>query len=491
MAAPEWFASLQFRLILAFTLALALALGAVGFLVSFTAGVESERFQTRSQEFRAGRVHRIIARHYAENRRWEGVQPSLEQAATFYGRRFLVTDEDGRVVADSHRPGNRGSDGKRAPGPTIPIVHEGRQVGFLVLERGLNGGPPDGDAGVGGFGSSVPPGPPPPQPVAPGAAVPGSEAEPLVSRVTASVNRMLLVTGLAAAMGGMALVFFASRRILAPLQTLGNAARRLGQGDLDQRVTVSGPAEFRQLGDTFNNMAENLQTAERQRRNLTADVAHELRTPLSNIQGYLDAVHDGLLPPDEATIATLRQQTTHLVALVEDLRLLAMADAGSLSLQTRPEAVATLLEELVEAFRPRAEAGGISLTLEIPDSLPLVELDPTRIAQALSNLLENAMANTPSGGAVAVTAVPRAAEDGGPIVAITVSDTGPGIGSEDLNRVFDRFYRVDPSRSRATGGAGLGLTIARQLVEAHGGTIWVDSEPGRGASFTFTLPASR
>ncbi len=478
---PSWVGSLQFRLILAFTLTLALALGAVGALVSFAAETESDRFQARSQEFRMGRVHRMIARRYAENMDWATVQPSLEQAGSFYGRRFLVTDADGRIVADSHPGQEKRHPGKRHKDRSAPIVLEGREVGALLLvsdgegrgpERRFFDGPPP-------FLSSLPSGAEPPN----ATTGLGPAGEPVVSLVTATVNKALLWTGVAAAILGIALIAFASRRILAPLQTLGGAAQRLGEGDLSQRVPASGPSEIRHLGNTFNAMAENLQAAEQQRRNLTADVAHELRTPLSNIQGYLDAVNDGLLQPDEATMATLRQQTAHLVTLVEDLRLLALAEAGTLVLQTRLESIQSLLEESVEAFRPRADAKNIRLTLEVAAWLPEVELDRTRVSQVMGNLLDNAIVNTPEGGAVTVGAYRD-----GELVAVSVADTGPGLSPEDLERVFDRFYRVDPSRSRATGGAGLGLTIARQLVEAHGGSIRAESEVGNGAAFSFFLP---
>ena len=478
---PSWLGSLQFRLILAFTLTLALALGVVGALVSFAAETEADRFQARSQEFRMGRVHRMIARNYAEYTDWSAVQPYLEQAGIFYGRRFLVTDATGQVVADSHPGTGKAQTGRRHRGQSVTIVMEGREVGSLMLVSngvGRTPGRPFLD-GPPKFLSSLSPGPE--SPASPTA--PGQSGEPLVSRVTSTVNRYLLWTGVTAAIGGILLVAFVSRRILAPLQTLGGAARRLGEGDLGQRVPASGPSEIRQLGKTFNVMAENLEAAEQQRRNLTADVAHELRTPLSNIQGYLDAVNDGLLRPDEATMDTLRQQTAHLVTLVEDLRLLALAEAGSLVLLVRPESLQTLLEETVEAFRPRADAKNIRLILEVAEELPDIDLDRTRISQVMGNLLENAIVNTPEDGAVTVGA---AGDD--EMVMLSVADMGPGLAPADLERVFDRFYRVDPSRARANGGAGLGLTIARQLVEAHGGSIWVESEPGLGATFNCSLP---
>ena len=215
-----------------------------------------------------------------------------------------------------------------------------------------------------------------------------------------------------------------------------------------------------------------------------ADVAHELRTPLSNIQGYLEAVKDGLLQPDTSTIDTIHQQVTHLTLLVEDLRLLALADAGALRLNSEPDSLEQALSKSIEAVRPRADARSVTLDLDIPPDFPLVEMDRTRIAQVVGNLLENAISHTPEGGLVSVRA--DISDSGSARVA--VSDTGSGIPPDDLPLVFERFYRVDPSRTRSTGGAGLGLTIAKQLVEAHGGVIYVESEPGRGSRFVFELP---
>lgn len=502
LAIPDWFTGLQFRLIVAFTVTLGVALAAVGFFVSETAESETDRFRARNQEFRVGRVHRMISRHFSEYRHWEGVQPSLEQAGSFYDRRFVVVDANGQVVGDSHHRFGQGRKEKPKRGRSIPIVVDGNDEGDLVVAP-VVASAGDGDAAGANASAADPPTLPPPLPDADdnagSAALPlptdsGQAREPLVSRVTAEVNKSLLLAGIFAGAVGIILIFLVSRRILAPVQTLGAAARRLGQGDLTQRVPARGPAEIRQLGNTFNAMAENLQAAERQRRNLTADVAHELRTPLSNIQGYLDAVHDGLLEPDQATIGTLRQQTSHLVALVEDLRLLAMAEAGSLALNVQPNSIGDLLAESLEAFRPRAEAKDIQLSLALQDGLPSVSMDRTRISQVAGNLLENAIINTPEGGSITLSAGLAGTGLAGNEVQVTVADTGPGIASEELPRIFDRFYRVDPSRARATGGAGLGLTIARHLVESHGGVIWVESNVAdredEGARFSFTLPVA-
>lgn len=486
---PGWFFSLRFRLILAFTLALALALAGVGLFVGFAAEQETNRFQRRSQEFRADRVHRLIARHYREHRDWAGLQPWLEQAANLYGRRLVVTDRSGRIIVDSHDKfaleGAAAATQKRewearekteVFGRSRPIVVDDHQVGVLALAPD-NDTAIEGDSNGGGifpaaFLPAGPAGPPP-------------NREPAAARLAAEVQRSLWWTGLAAAAAGILLVSLMSRRILAPVQRLNAAARRLGQGDLSQRVPAAGPRELQDLSRTFNTMAENLQAAEQQRRSLVADVAHELRTPLSNLQGYLEAVQDGLLAADSTTISALRQQTAHLIALVEDLRLLAQAEAGVLQLHRAPTALGELLGAAVDDFRPRAEGKDLRLTLEVAADTPQLWLDQTRIRQIVGNLLENALLHTPEGGGVAVTAGPAA---GGGVV-VSVRDSGPGIPAADLPYIFDRFYRVDPSRARASGGVGLGLTIARQLARAHGGDLRVESPAGAGTVFTLILPA--
>jgi two-component system sensor histidine kinase BaeS len=234
-------------------------------------------------------------------------------------------------------------------------------------------------------------------------------------------------------------------------------------------------------------MADELQSAERQRQHMVADVAHELRTPLSNIQGYVEAVRDGLLEPDSSTLDTIHQQVLYLSGLVEDLRLLAETEAADFRLDREPDSLEEAIRRSVEAFRPRADARGVDLVAGIEGELPLVNIDRTRIEQVVGNLLENAIRHTPSGGKVTISAKVEDAAT----VAVTVADTGEGIAADTLPFVFERFYRVDPSRARATGGAGLGLTIAKQLVEAHGGSIRVSSVEGEGTEFHFELPLER
>ena len=253
-------------------------------------------------------------------------------------------------------------------------------------------------------------------------------------------------------------------------------------------MTVSGRDEIGELTSTFNAMAEGLENAERQRRNMVADVAHELRTPLSNIRGYVEAVRDGVLEADAETIESIHRQTMYLSKLVEDLRLLAETEAADFQLDLEPGLLEEVVSRSVEAFRPQAQSKAIELAFNSGTdraelSRRLVSIDRTRIEQVMNNLLQNAVEHTTEGGRIDVSV-----GESDETVSVTVADTGEGIPSEDLPHVFDRLYRADPSRTRSTGGAGLGLTIAKQLIEAHGGTIRVESTEGEGSRFTLTLP---
>jgi signal transduction histidine kinase len=233
-------------------------------------------------------------------------------------------------------------------------------------------------------------------------------------------------------------------------------------------------------------MAADLEHNEQLRRNMVADIAHELRTPLSNLNGYLEAIRDKVVKPDPATIRSLSEEGATLSRLVDDLQELSLADAGELKLVYQPVDIKALIEETVAAARAKAEAKGINLSAAPPRGLAPTNIDAYRIKQVLNNLLENAIAHTGREGRVTVTARSQADD-----IIISVADTGEGISAQDLPNIFERFYRVDKSRARSTGGSGLGLTIARRLVEAHGGRIWAESEPGRGATISFTIPLSK
>jgi len=275
-----------------------------------------------------------------------------------------------------------------------------------------------------------------------------------------------------------------ARRIIHPLIELTNAVRALGTGDLSVRVPVKHRGEIRELERAFNAMAADLSYADEVRRNMTADVAHELRTPLSIIRGKLEGVLDGVYPTTPEHLTPILEETELLTHLVEDLRLLALAEAGQLPLEKRPLDIGDLLRDAQVNFTPQANDRGVTLILDLPPDLPQVAADWRRIAQILSNLLTNALRHTPEGGNVTLMANTHADQ-----IEVRVTDTGSGIIEEDLPYVFERFWRGDKSRARTSGGSGLGLAIAKQLVEMHGGTLSVDSAPGKGATFCFTLPS--
>ena len=267
------------------------------------------------------------------------------------------------------------------------------------------------------------------------------------------------------------------RRVTGPMNNLIDAARRIESGDYSARVPESGSRDIRSVARAFNSMSERLKAIDEQRRNFVADVTHELRTPLSVIRGQAEAIADGLYPADAAHLAPILDATQTLDRLVEDLRTLILSDAGSLVLRKEPTDLGALVQETVDSFKTQAETGGVSLSAEIADGLPAVEVDPARIRSVVGNLLSNAIRHTPSGGSVAVT-MNQAADR----VAITVKDTGEGIPADLLPHVFERFVKGPTST-----GSGLGLAIAHDVVAAHGGTLTIQSAAGSGTVATVGL----
>ena len=276
------------------------------------------------------------------------------------------------------------------------------------------------------------------------------------------------------------------RSLGTPLAKIMAAADAVAAGDLSTRVEESGPRDFRRMARSFNHMAAELEKADQQRRNLTADVAHELRTPLHILRGNLEGLQDGVYQPTSQHIDTMLDETRMLSRLVDDLQTLSLAEAGQLTLQLEQVDIPELLADVSTSFSGPMENSGIELGVEImgePEELAVTG-DVERLDQVLSNLLGNALRHTPAGGSITLTAEPIPSG-----TRLSVSDTGEGIPPEDLPYVFDRFWRADKSRRRGSGtGSGLGLAISRQLVQAHNGQISVESELGQGATFTIDLP---
>lgn len=314
----------------------------------------------------------------------------------------------------------------------------------------------------------------------------GSEAlvADLNDSFATAVNQILLIAAAAALLTAILVSTFVTRRLVRPIQRMKDASQRIAAGEYEERVEVPGEDELGSLARSFNQMAQRLEETEERRRQLVGDVAHELRTPLANIRSVMEGLVDGVLPPDPDTFHQVERDVSRLQRLVQDLEELSRAEAGQLLLEKERVDPSRFIGEAATRLRPQYEDKGVALVIDLPQQLPAVTVDTWRMTQVMLNLLGNGLQYTPPGGRVKVTA----GREEGQLV-VRVADTGMGIDPEDLPHLFERFYRADKSRARAGGGSGIGLTIARHLVEAHGGQLWAESAgPGEGSTFTFTLP---
>lgn len=318
--------------------------------------------------------------------------------------------------------------------------------------------------------------------------LPDDVAEHLDMAFEQAVLVALAVAVTAAVAAAIAVSLVATVRIARPVRSLADAAQRIAAGDYGVRAPVANVDEVSALATAFNGMARSLETTERRRSELIADLEHELRTPLAAIEGYVEGLSDGVIAPDRSAWDVLTDQTRRLRRLVEDLGAVSRAEERAADLRLRPLDPAVLVHAAVAAAEPAYTTKGVLLRADVTGPLPRVAADAERIGEVLANLLDNALRHTPAGGTVTVAA--RREPSG---VRLTVSDTGEGIDPHDRSRVFDRFYRGERSRARGAGaGSGIGLTIARALVEAHGGAIRLDSAGlGRGARIEVDLPAAR
>ncbi len=438
--------SLRTRLLVGVVAVIAVAVGTVAVVTRVTTSQEFAGYVEHGRRAQWHRTAMALAVHHERHRGWEEVMPLLREMSVLLGERALLADTKGEVIADSEGKLHPGSGLSGIRGPEVPVVARGGTVGTLHI---VSGG-----------------------------------TAPAEQAFLRSLDRSVLWAALVAAVGGTLLVTWFSRRTLSPVRSLTIAARRMQEGDLSQTVPVTTDDEIGELSEAFNAMTTALRQQELLRRNMVSDLAHELRTPLANLQGYLEALTEGVLQPDPELLASLHEETVMLSRLVNDLQDLALAEAGQLELVPQVVDLADVVRRGLAVVRRDAENKGVLLVEDLPEDIPLVEVDPGRVVQVLRNLLWNALDHTPSGGRVTVGAEAR-----GRWVAVRVEDTGEGIATADLPYVFERFYRADPARARtAGGGVGLGLTIANQLVEAHGGRIELRSVLGQGAVFTCTFP---
>ena len=494
--------SLWLKLLAAFALVILLGAATNALLISRATSGQFNRFVTANSQEWTQQMVPALADHYARTGNWEGVEPFLRspwqgmmggaraetssQGQTSdapgmqgmmgsgmmssgmmgpemmgsdmwrgMGVRLLLADGKGTVVADTatELTGTILTPAEMAQG--MPVVVDGQTVGVLVAVTAV------------------------------------ADATSPASAYLTAVNRATWLSGLLAA--GLALLsgVFLFRQIVAPVRAVTTAAQAIAAGDLEQRVPVTSQDEIGQMAMTFNQMADALVADQRLRRTMMADIAHELRTPISVIQANLEAMLDGVLPAEPQEIALLHDETLLLARLVADLRLLSLAEAGQLKLERTPANMGELICRSVDQLRVQAEANQVALIVDLQPNLPLVEIDKNRIEQVFGNLLSNALRYTPTGGRITVRAKSQTWEGLPPAILVEVADTGKGIDSKDLPFIFDRFYRADKSRNRASGGTGIGLALVKQLVEAHGGRVWAESMLGAGTTIAFAIPQAR
>lgn len=386
----------------------------------------------------------MLAGYHAQQGSWAGVQPKLDEASALIDAQVALADGQGRVVAAT-RGDVLGRTAADVPdlGLPMPVVGpDGSRTGTLYLGRSLAQRRAD-------------------------------------AQFQETVTRLLVLAGVAVAGVGGGLGWLLAQSISRPLRQMSQAADRLGQGDYGVRVPDFGADELGGLGRVINHMAEGMAGVEATRRSLVADVSHELRTPLTVIEGYLEGLRSGAIADYQLAARAfdaMYGETRRLLRLVRDLHYLSVIDGGLRRLDCRPVAVGELVVEAVAPVAPVAVTKGVTLDCAVASGLPLLSLDPERMAQVLTNLIENALRYTPAGGSIRVAV---ALADGD--LVLTVVDTGQGIAPEHLPYLFERFYRADEARSlNGDGGAGIGLSIVKGIVEALGGSVGVASEPGAG-----------
>ncbi len=448
--------SLRVRLLLALLMVVSVALGTMALYASRMTTSEFERTLTGIMRYRDPRIENkiVMIQKYVDQNKgeraiWEVMQRTLEQMGDSSRTRFVLADLDGYVYADSGRDLIGDYLNKDLSKPFAAFLIERKPI--LAYFEPLD--------------------------------APNLQA--IQDSFTQSVNRSLLLAILVAGLLTLLLTVAISQSILRPISALTSAAREMERGDLSQRVTVQAKDELGELARAFNAMADGLERLEQLRRNMVTDVAHELRTPLSNIRGYLEALQDDMVEPTPEMITSLHEEAMILNRLVDDLQELALVEAGQLRLVYQHVNMEEVVERAVNAISPQASAKGLSVEIAVPGDLPQVRADAERLVQVLRNLLTNAVAYTPHDGTIRIMA-----EQAGGELVIKVIDTGRGIAPEHLPYLFERFYRADRSRARATGGAGLGLAIVKQLVEAQGGQVDLESTPGQGTTVTFTVPVA-
>jgi signal transduction histidine kinase len=457
---------MRIKLLISFVLIVLFSISVVIVVTYRGAANEVRSFMFRGSMLHAQEIAKSLEEYYQANQTWQGAETLLNPSgnAGMMGRgygagggqgmmgnmmnqRLRLADAKGKIVFDTSNAQAEGGLTAEEISNAIQLKNDGVVVGFLLPESAM--------------------------------IYSTADEQFLLSRLM----RSALIAGLLGAALSLMLAFFLSYQLMRPVRALTQAVKMVEKGDLSQRVPVHGHDELTQLSTTFNNMADSLQKAQESRKAMTADIAHELRTPLAVQLAHLEALQDGIYPLTPGNLEPILAQNQMLNHLVEDLRTLTLADAGQLKLDLIKTDLQPLVERVVARFKPQASSRQVALQLTSSPGCPSSMVDPARIEQILNNLLSNALRHAPDGGKIEIELKP----DGNKLL-VTIHDNGSGISEEVLPYIFERFYRADRARSRSEGGSGLGLAIALQIAVLHGGTLTAGNDPQGGAVFTLSLP---
>ena len=461
----------------AFLLIVIICVSIMAFIANLNTKNSFQQFVSQSNASYVDMISLNLAQYYSNQQTWSGVQNILPDFTRTSSDRIVIADAAGKIVGDTENRWLGTTVSQIGIGNGTSITVSGTTVGEIyLLPVGM------GMMGRGGQGNVIT------NTNSSGSIILSAAEQEFLSQV----NRSLWITGIITAVIAILFSFFLAFQIIRPLRALTQGVRHISNGNLNYRVHVNSKDEIGELSKSFNAMANSLEKNEQSRRRLAADIAHELRTPLTIIEGTVDGIIDGIFPPDPDQLKSIKEQTALLTRLIEDLRDISLAESGQLKLSLSSTDIVDLVQRKLSQIESAAKDKDIRLNLNTPGSLPRLNIDTGRIEQVINNLLTNALRYTPNGGRITVSLesvfpgrLPQITLSG---VLITVADSGIGIEPKYLPRVFERFFRVQDSRERAAGGTGLGLAIVKQMVEAHHGKVWVESEQGKGSQFYIFIP---
>lgn len=463
---------LSWKIAGAFILVVMVSVGLMAYLTSQSTTREFRTYIVGVNILYAQDAADTLSQFYTQEQSWNNVQSQLVGLSRCRKDRLIVADSSNVVVGDTANEWQGTATDEIGLSDGIPIIAGGQYVGELYWfaygtmmcnERAMEHG-----------GTILP--------------VLDMEGRNFLSGVFHS----MWIAGLIAAVVALLIGLILTHQITKPVHAVIQGARQIAKGDLAYRVDVKSGGELGDLAQSFNKMALGLDMSEQSRKQLNADIAHELRTPVTVIEGTVDGILDGVFEADREHLESIKEQTHLLAMLTHDLRDLSLAESGQLILECAPTNMKGLIERKLLQYEMKAREKDVSLKLNVSPGLPEINIDPVRIEQVVANLMTNAIRHTMEGGSITINLETITGDSthniGKPSLIISFTDTGKGIAPEHLPYVFERFYRVDSSRSRSEGGAGLGLAIVKQIVQAHGGQVWVESEVNKGSVFYIAFP---